>query len=57
VITPTALALSAAVIALAGISTFLTLREDRLSRMPLMLTVAIFSLIAVCCVVLLWQAF
>ena len=56
-ITPTALALSAAVIALAGISTFLTLREDRLSRMPLMLTVAIFSLIAVCCVVLLWQAF
>jgi uncharacterized membrane protein YidH (DUF202 family) len=55
-ITPTALALSAATVALLGISAFLTRREGRLSRVAFAITVAIFSAIAVYCVVLLWQA-
>jgi len=54
-IAPTALALSAAAVALLGISGFLTRRGGRLSRVAFAITVVIFSVIAVCCVVMLWQ--
>ena len=54
-IASTALALITDAVALLGISGFLTRRGARLSRVTFAITVAIFSVIAMYCVVMLWH--